>query len=54
MKAPFFVLQPPLLLSHVDSGALHTASTWTFNCLLAKIAVVSLLSFRNHYKYSSQ
>lgn len=54
MKAPFFVLQPPLLPSHVDSGALHTASTWSFNCLLAKITVVFLLGFRSHYKYSSQ
>lgn len=29
-KAPFFVLQPPLLLSHVDFRAVHTASTCTF------------------------
>lgn len=29
-KAPFFVLQPPLLPSHVDFGAVHTASTCTF------------------------
>lgn len=29
-KAPFFVLQPPFLPSHVDFGAVHTASTCTF------------------------
>ena len=53
-KAPFFVLSPPLLPSHVDLGLCTLPAPVLLNCLLAKITVVFLPGFRNHCKYSSQ